>query len=161
MEEEIKKEEFSLTPMINPETKEYSIKKFDEVKVACTNFIKDNMMTSCKSDDDLKTLRKCRSNIRKKKDQIKAARVALTRLFTYQLKELESLLDEADNELKALKDEFEASKVEETPETASPVQDNELKKITFIIEYRDSNIIDSIKKLAIDNGCTITEIKEK
>lgn len=161
MEEEIKKEEFSLTPMINPETKEYSIKKFDEVKVACASFIKDNTMTSCKSDDDLKLLRKCRSNIHKKKDQIKAARIALTKLFTYQLKELESMLDAADNELKALKEEFEASKVEETKENVSPIQDIELKKITFIIEYRDSNIIDSIKELAINNGCTITEIKEK
>ena len=70
MEEEIKKEEFSLTPILNPETKEYSLKNFDEVKVACEGFIEENRMLTCSTDEEYKNLKKCRTNLRKKKDQI-------------------------------------------------------------------------------------------
>jgi len=166
MEEEIIKEEFSLTPVLNPETKEYSIKRFEEIKVACQGFIEENKMVSCTTDEDLKTLRKCRTTLHKKADQIKAARLALSKLFTYQFKELEKMLNDADNELKKLKDEFDAKKAEEEAlnnpvvEETKLVEDKDLKKVTLIIEYRDANIIEDIKKLAIDRGCTITEIKE-
>ena len=167
MEEEIKKEEFSLTPILNPETKEYSLKNFDEVKVACEGFIEENRMLTCSTDEEYKNLKKCRTNLRKKKDQIKATRLALSKLFSFQFKELEAMLDAADNELKCLKDEFDAKKAEEEAlnnpvgEEPKPVEDNELKKATLIIEYRDVNIIEDIKKIAVDRGCTVTEIKEK
>ena len=69
------------------------------------------------------------------------------------------MLTDADNKLKQLKEEFEASKTEFVEEAPTPV-DNDLKEVTLIIKYRDVNVIEQIKKLAVDNGCTITEIKE-
>ncbi len=166
-QEEIIKEEFSLTPILNPETKEYSLQRFEEIKVACQGFIEENKVLSCDSDEELKTLKKCRTSLRKKSDQIKAARLALSKLFTFQFKELEKMLGDADNELKKLKDEFDAKKAEEealnnpVSEEPTPVENNELKKVTLVIEYKDVNVIEDIKKLAVDRGCTITEIKEK
>lgn len=153
--------EFSLTPILNPETKEYSLKHFEEVKEACEGFIEENTIEHLCNDDDLRTLKKCRTNIRKKKDQIKSVRVSLTKLFSFQFKELESLLDEADTKLKQLKDEFEASRavVEEIPEVA-PVVETEMQEVTLVLKYRDANIVEQIKKLAADNGCEIIVIKE-
>ena len=69
------------------------------------------------------------------------------------------MLTDADNKLKQLKEEFEASKTEFVEEAAAPV-DNDLKEVTLVIKYRDVNVIEQIKKLAVDGGCTITEIKE-
>ena len=158
-ETEFTPEEFSLTPILDPETKEYSLLRFDEVKEACEGFIEENMMETITTDDDLKILKKCRTNLRKKKDTIKAARLALVKLFSWQFKALEDMLTDADNKLKQLKEEFEASKTEFVEETPTPV-DNDLKEVTLIIKYRDVNVIEQIKKLAVDNGCTITEIKE-
>lgn len=152
-------EEFSLTPILDPETKEYSLLRFDEVKEACEGFIEENTIETITTEDDLKILKKCRTNLRKKKDTIKAVRLALVKLFSWQFKALEDMLSDADNKLKQLKEEFEASKTEFVEETAAPVE-NDLKEVTLVIKYRDVNVIEQIKKLAVDGGCTITEIKE-
>lgn len=158
--EEYKAPEFSITPILNPETGEYSLTHFDEIKEACEGFIEENMIEKIVTEDDLKILKKCRTTIRKKKETISKTRNALVKLFSWQFKELEGLLTDADNKLKQLKDEYEASLVTETAAEEAPV-DTDLKKTTLVIEYRDANIIEQLKKLATDNGCTVTEIKEK
>ena len=152
---ETKATEFSLTPILNPETKEYSLKHFEEMKEKCRVFIEENTIETINTDDDLKTLKTCRANIRKKKDQIKSARLALTKIFSFQFKELESMLDDADTKLKQLKD----SKAVQNQKTDAT--DNDLKEIVLVIKYRDVNVIDSLKKMAVESGCEITEIKEK
>ena len=153
MEEEIKNQDFSLTPILNEETKEYSLTHFDEVKAACEEFIGENMVEEIKDDSDLRTLKKCRTAIRKKKDKIKSVRLALIKLFSWQFLELEKMLDTADYKLKTIKEEFEAEKVIEE-------KDYELKETLLSIKYRDPSVIDEIKKIAVEKGCTITEIKE-
>lgn len=157
-EENINKEEFSLTPVLNPETKEYSIKGFEEVKSACARFIEENKVTSCANDDDYRILKKSRTALRKKAEEIKNTRVALTRVFTSQFLTLEKMLNSADDEMKKIKDEFDALKPKE--EVVAKTDQDE-KSITLVINYRDDSVISEIKKLATGKGCTVTEIKEK
>lgn len=148
------KEEFSLTPIINPETKEYSVKNFNEIKLACEDFINENSIDKIENNDDLKKLRKFRTNIRKKSETIKNSRLALVRIFSFQFKELEAMLDAKDNDLKKIKDAYELS--QEIKEI-----DSDTKKVTLVIEYRDDNVIKQITKMAVEKGCTVTEIGGK
>lgn len=147
--------EFSIRPILNEETKEYSLLHFDEVRLACQNFIDENSISEVTGEKDLKVLRKCRTIIRKKSELIKKTRLSIIKLFSWQFAELEKMLNDADYKLKTIKDNYEAAKSEPT----NAVKDCE--EVLLKIKYRDVDVIDEIKKLAVEKGCTVTEIKEE
>lgn len=159
--EERNEPEFSLTPILNPETKEYSLRKFDEVKIACSEFIKRNSIENVSDEEDFKNLKKYRTNIRKKKETIKSARLSLIKLFSFQFKELESMLEVADAQLKQQKDEFEAKQTESVEPIKEASVNTDIKEVTLIIKYRDINIIDNLIKTAVSNGCEVITLQEK
>lgn len=152
--EEYNAPKFSITPIYNKETGEYSLQHFDEVKAVCEGFIEENSIEVITSSDDYKIVKKCRTNIRKKLETISSVRKSLVKLFSYQFIELEKMLKEADEKLKSLKIDYETSTTEEEP------IDDDLKKTTLIIEYRDSKVIEQLKKIAVESGCKVTEVKE-
>lgn len=152
---------FSLKPLLD-EHGLYSLKNFDQIKESCRAFIDENSIASVSTADEVKQLKKCRTVIRKQKDFLRKVRLSLVKLFSFQISELENMLEDADNNMKRLKEEYDASLVvEEETKVESEIKDREAKTITLKITYYDSNIIESLKKMAVDNGCTITEIKEK
>ncbi len=145
--------EFSLKPILNEETKEYSLLNFDEVRLACQNFIDENSVKEVCSNEDLKALRKGRTAIRKKQEKIKSVRLSLIKLFSWQFIELERMLGEADYKLKVIKENYEA-------DNENVIPTNDFKEILIKIRYKDDSVIAEIKQLAVEKGCTVTEIKE-
>lgn len=146
--------EFSIRPILNEETKEYSLLNFDEVRLACQDFIDENSVKEVTGDDDLKALRKGRTTIRKKSEKIKSTRLALIRLFSWQFTELEKMLNDADYKLKTIKENYEAKKNNPTAVA------NDYEEVLLKIKFKDVEVIDEIKRLAVEKGCTVTEIKE-
>ena len=145
-------EKFSLTPILN-ENNEYSLKRFNEVEEACKLFIQERVMEEVKDQITLKQLKKNRQELRKKKEDIKKTRINLVKTFSFQFVTLEKMLEQADDELKALKEDYEKSLI--TTEEIKTQQ--ELK--TVILKNVDSTTLNKIIKIATDSGCEI-EIKE-
>ena len=150
-------EKFSLTPILN-ENGEYSIKRYQEVEIACQNFIKERTISEVKNDDDLKALKEYRKEIRKKKDNISKTRKNLVKVFSYQFLSLEKMLNEADESMKKLKEEYELSLQEQ--QVQEELQ-QDTKTIIFKLNYSSEETLEKIRKIAVEDHCEIIEIKEK
>ena len=146
---------FELEPVLDETTNKYVVKAFDDVKAIVSDFIEREVSKVIVISDDLafKSVKATRTNIRKKKDAIAQARLHINALllgdFNAQLKEIESMLDEADKTLKAKVDTYNEE---------IKGKDNKPKVITLVVKAFDMKVIDKVKAFAIKNGCT-AEVK--
>lgn len=146
---------FELIPVLDEATGKYIVKSFDNVKTIVNEFIEREVNRVSVINDDLtfKDVKMTRTDIRKKKDAITQARLHINALllgeFNSQLKEIETMLDEADKELKAKVDVYNEQ---------VKGKDNKPKVITLVVKGFDVKAIDKIKAFALKNGCT-AEVK--
>ena len=150
--------EFDLVPVLEEGTKRYQVKDFDEVLEACKGFISDQL-DSLILDGDIRQvsyaeIKKARTSIRNKKALIESARKNLMKLalteFETQMKTLEILLSETDDQLKEIVDKYDT---EVLGKTKAP------SKITLTIKGYDVQVIEKIKKYAEKVGSVEITIK--
>lgn len=146
---------FELVPVLDEATGKYAVKSFDNVKEIVSDFIERevNRVTVISDDLTLKNVKATRTDIRKKKDAITQARLHINALllgeFNAQLKEIETMLDEADKTLKAKVDTYNEE---------IKGKENKPKVITLVVKAFDMKSIDKVKAFALKNGCT-AEVK--
>lgn len=146
---------FELIPVLDEATGKYVVKSFDNVKTIVNEFIEREVNRVSVISDDLtfKDVKATRTDIRKKKDAITQARLHINALllgeFNTQLKEIETMLDEADKQLKAKVDVYNEQ---------VKGKDNKPKVITLVVKGFDGKAIEKIKTFALKNGCT-AEVK--
>lgn len=147
-------EEYNLVPILEPKSKTYQIERFEEVKKACAEFITDT--TSVLNLEDLSpemhnVVKKARTEIRKKLDQVKRVRIDCNKLalekFNEQAKSLEDSLQSADNELKAYVDKYA---IEVENKQAKPA------KITLTVKGTDMKLIEKVKIYAVKQGLEVS-----
>lgn len=139
---------FELVPVYDKDTGAYVISNFEKCKGIVQTFIKDCHLDMVITDEaDFKEIKATRTNIRKKKETISTARKQIKEMlvgtFEAQLKELETLLGDADLKLKEKVDTWEA---ENKNKVAAP------KVITLTIKGYDLKKIEKIKESAIKQG---------
>ena len=128
----------------------YEITNFDMAMQECKDFIEreGNLDLVIQTDEDKKLVKKSRTAIRKKKEQIADLRIQLSKavlgMFNGQAKELEKMLDEADKKLKQKIVDYEAKPA-----------DPEIYTIT-ITSYNKGDIA-KIRTLAMKLRCGIKE----
>lgn len=146
---------FELVPVLDEATGKYVVKSFDDVKTIVRDFVERevNRVTVISDDLTFKGVKATRTDIRKKKDAITQARLHINALllgdFNAQLKEIETMLDEADKTLKAKVDTYNEE---------IKGKDNKPKVITLVVKAFDMKLIDKVKAFALKNGCT-AEVK--
>lgn len=147
----MEEKEYEITPILDKENK-YVIQNYDKVIESATAFIKENEFTKCENGDELSLIKKSRTLIRSKKDAITRARIninnSLLGTFNEQLKELETMLNNADINLKRLKDNYEE---EQNNINKKPA------KLTLIVKSYDLKTIEKIKTYALKLGAEIGE----
>lgn len=126
----------------NPKTKLYEIVDFNGTLNEIKDFISKNSFTNLviQDDSDKATVKKARTAIRKKKDDVKKLRLnvneAMLGAFNRQTKQIESLLDEADLKMKELIDNYENKVI--------------TKKFTIVVSSTDEQVIEKIKAFALE-----------
>ena len=146
---------FELVPVLDEATGKYAVKSFDNVKEIVSDFIERevNRVTVISDDLTFKNVKATRTDIRKKKDAITQARLHINALllgeFNAQLKEIETMLDEADKTLKAKVDTYNEE---------IKGKENKPKVITLVVKAFDMKSIEKVKAFALKNGCT-AEVK--
>lgn len=146
---------FELVPVLDETTGKYVVRDFNNVKTIVSDFIERevNRVTVISDDLAFKDVKVTRTDIRKKKDAITQARLHINALllgdFNAELKEIETMLDEADKKLKAKVDTYNEE---------IKGKDNKPKVITLVVKAFDMKAIDKVKAFAIKNGCT-AEVK--
>lgn len=146
---------FELVPVLDETTGKYVVRDFNNVKTIVSDFIERevNRVTVISDDLAFKDVKATRTDIRKKKDAITQARLHINALllgdFNAELKEIETMLDEADKKLKAKVDTYNEE---------IKGKDNKPKVITLVVKAFDMKAIDKVKAFAIKNGCT-AEVK--
>ena len=146
---------FELVPVLDEATGKYVVKSFDNVREIVRDFIdrEVNRVSVIEDDMTFKDVKATRTDIRKKKDAITQARLHINALllgeFNAQLKEIETMLDEADKTLKAKVDTYN----EEVKG-----KDNKPKVITLVVKGYDAKAIEKVKALALKSGLT-AEVK--
>lgn len=145
--------EYDLIPILNTKQKTFQIKEFDEVKEACESFIKKNLAQvnlEVLDRENFGYAKNIRTEIRKKQESIKRVRIDCNELsmgiFNKQTKELEAMLKEADEKLKAFVDKFA---VEVKNVAVKP------KKITLEVKGYDMKVIEKVKAFAIKQGLEV------
>lgn len=147
MEKEEK--EFELVPEQDKNTGVYVVANYEENKQLVEKFIANDCHLNDKieSDADLKIIKNTRTDIRKKADVIKNARINVTKMLTgtfeEQLKEIEKMLSSADS---TLREKVTAYEAEHKSKIATP------KKITLVVKSYDMKLIEKVKAYAIKNG---------
>lgn len=146
---------FELVPVLDETTGKYVVKGFDNVKEIVRDFVEREVNRVKVIEDDIafKDVKATRTDIRKKKDAIKDARLHINALllgdFNAQLKEIETMLDGADVALKEKVDAYNE---------AVKGKDNKPKVITLVIKGFDMVAINKLKESALKCGCT-AEVK--
>lgn len=146
---------FELVPVLDKETGKYVVQDFDEVKKIVQDFTEREVgrVVTISDDLDLKTVKGTRTDIRKKKDAITQARLHINALllgdFNSQLKEIETMLDEAD---KTLKGKVDAYNEEVKGKDIKP------KVVTLVVKSYDPKTIDKVREFALKHGC-LAEVK--
>lgn len=146
---------FELVPVLDTNTGKYVVKKFDEAKSIVADFIEREVKSVGVIGDDLtfSSVKKTRTDIRKKKEAITQARLHINALllgdFNAQLKEIESMLDSADKELKGKVDTYSVE---------AKGKDNKPKVITLICKGYNAKEIEKVKEFALKHGLT-AEVK--
>lgn len=128
----------------------YQIAEFTEVYKECEEFIEreGNLKLVITNDADKREAKASRTAIRKKKEQIAAMRKSLNGIvmgiFNSQVKELEKMLEDADEQLKDKITAYENAGKPETP----PV-------FTIVISSFDEKAIEEVKAYALKLGCGV------
>lgn len=142
---ENKENEFELVPVYDKDSGTYVINNFEKCKSVVQAFITEcHLDLVITSEEDFKGVKATRTNIRKKKETVATARKQIKEMlvgtFEAQLKEIETMLGEADTKLKVKVDAWEA---ENKNKAAAP------KIITLTIKGYDLKKIEKIKESAI------------
>ncbi len=143
-------QEFALTPVLDNDTGKYVIDHFDAVLQTVKEYIDAaaNAIAQIADPETLRLAKDSRTEIRKKKEAIKDARIQINALllgqFNEQLKTIEGMLDEADKSLKAKIDAY-------NEETKGP-QATKPKVMTLTVKGYDAKAIEKVKKLALSLG---------
>ena len=146
---------FELVPVLDEMTGKYVVKSFDDAKQIVADFIEREVTSIVTIEDDLaySSAKKTRTDIRKKKEAITQARLHINALllgeFNAQLKEIETMLDGADKELKVKVDTY-------ATEVKGKV-DNKPKIMTLVIKGYDAKALKKVKDLAIKLGLSAEE----
>lgn len=150
-----KEKTFELVPVLDEATGKYAVKDFDGVKAIVRDFIDREVSSVGDISDDVmfKDVKLTRTDIHKKKDAITQARLHINALllgeFNEQLKEIESMLDDADKTLKG--------KVDTYSEIVKG-KDNKPKVITLVCKGFDMKAVEKVKEFALKHGMT-AEVK--
>lgn len=146
----MEEKQFDLVPILEPKTKSYCLKSFDEIKNACEDFIHEeigNLNLESMDEATYKAVKESRTNIRKKQNQIKDVRLACNEIamgtFNAQTKELESMLKENDDKLKEYVDTYDRGVKGKIP---AP------KKIKLTIKGYDMATLEKVKEYALKKG---------
>lgn len=146
------KKSYGLVPVISKDTGKYVLEHYDEVLESCKKFIEENDFVEV-NEDNYKALKEARTEIRSRQDAIKDARIQINEMllgdFNAQLKELETLLKNADEKLKGMKDEFDKNSKNTI---AKPTV------IKLVVKSYDAKVIEKIKAAALKAGCEV-EVK--
>ena len=146
---------FELNPVLDSETGNYIVNNFDVAKKIVADFIEREVNSVVEITDDIvfSSAKKIRTDIRKRKDMITQARIQINALllgkFNEQLKEIETMLDTADKDLKAKVDKYNL-------ETKG--KDNKPKVITLVCKGYNIKEIEKVKEFALKHGLT-AEVK--
>lgn len=146
---------FCLTPILN-EQGEYSLTGFADIVSVCEMYINERLVSEIKTPEDLKLLKNNRKLIRAKLNTIRKTRLNLVKTFSFQFIALEKMLEEADNQMKKIKDDYEQANEEK-----ETVQNDSSKTVLLQITYFNEKSLEKIKELAVKENCAIVEIKEK
>ena len=128
----------------------YKIAEFEKVVEECKAFIEreGNLALIITNDEDKKLAKKSRTDIRKKKEEVATLRknlnTAIMGEFNAQAKELENLLNEADDTLKEHISAYEKAGKPEEPTVFS----------TIVSSY-DEKAIEKVKAYALKLGCGV------
>lgn len=147
---------FELVPVLDEKTGKYIVKDFVDNKKLVQDFIEREVNTIATIESDLAcaSARRLRTDIRKKNEAIKDARLNINALllgdFNAQLKEIEGMLANADYELK---NKITTYQVEEKGKL-----DNKPRLTTLVIKGYDGKAIDKIRVYAQKLGLQV-EVK--
>lgn len=146
---------FELVPVLDEGTGKYVVADFDNVKKIVHDFIERevNKVQVIKDDIAFKGVKTTRTDIRKKKDAITQARLHINALllgdFNAQLKEIETMLDEADKTLKGKVDAYNEE---------MKGKDNKPRVITLTCKGFNAKAIEKVREYALKQGLT-AEVK--
>ena len=146
---------FELTPVLDSETGNYVVSNYDVAKQVVADFIEREVNAIVEVNDDLAyaSVKRIRTDIRKRKDMITQARIHINALllgkFNEQLKEIEGMLDTADKTLKAKVDKYS---------TEVKGKDNKPKVITLVCKGYNAKTIEKVREYALKHGLT-AEVK--
>ena len=145
---ENKENEFELVPVYNKETGAYAIKNFENCRSIVANYIADcHVDLAITNADDYKLVKATRADVRKKIDTISNARKQIKKMlvgeFEKQLKELETMLGDADDKLT---ERVSAWEIESTNKVARP------HKITLAVKGYDMKKIEKVEEFAKKQG---------
>lgn len=152
--EEVKKT-FELEPVLDKKTGKCFLKDADTNKALVENYIHENVDNVGDITDDVtfKAVKEKRTDLRKKLDAIKQARISANQLvmdeFNTPLKEIETMLTEADNKLK---EKVDAYNKDVKGKVAKPTV------IKLVVTSYDAKAIDAVKAFAVKKGCQV-EVK--
>lgn len=143
--------EFELVPVYDKEAGVYKINDFEGCKAIVQEFINgchvDVVITS---EADYKDAKSTRTDIRKKKDTVATARKQIKEMlvgtFENQLKEIETMLGDADT---VLKEKVDAWERENKNKVASPA------KITLTVKGYDMKKIEKVRDFALKQGLEV------
>ena len=143
--------EFELVPVYDKEAGVYKINDFEGCKQIVQEFIDgchvDVVITN---EADYKDAKSTRTDIRKKKDTVATARKQIKEMlvgtFENQLKEIETMLGDADT---VLKEKVDAWERENKNKVASP------SKITLTVKGYDMKKIEKVRDFALKQGLEV------
>ena len=122
------------------ENNQYEIEEYSQVKKDCERFIKENAHLDLviQNDEDKKIVKKSRTEIRKKQNEIASLRKSLNDIvmgkFNEQAKEIESRLKQVDGDLKDKLDKYDNS-LGKPKIIALTIKGYDLKKIEKVRAY--------------------------
>jgi predicted DNA-binding protein YlxM (UPF0122 family) len=146
---------FELTPVLDSETGNYVVNDYNVAKEIVADFIEREVNSITEINDELtfSSVKKTRTDIRKRKDMITQARLQINALllgkFNEQLKEIETMLDNADKVLKGKVDKYA---------TEVKGKENKPKVITLVCKGYNEKEIQKVREFALKHGLT-AEVK--
>lgn len=140
--------EFELVPVYDKETGIYTINNFDNCKAIVQEFIANcHLDLVITNEADYKDVKATRTDIRKKKETVSTARKQIKEMlvgtFENQLKEIETMLGDADAVLKEKVDAYET-------EVKNKIAKQKI--ITLTIKGYDLKKVEKVKEYAIKQG---------
>lgn len=152
----LEENKFDLVPVLDSNTGHYVIADYERVVELVKNYANEAVEATAVIADDIAfaTAKKARTDLRKHKDAITQARISINALllgdFNTQLKNIETILDNADKDIKARVDEYNLAK--KGNDTGKP------KVISLVVKGYDAKAIEKVKAQALKLGLS-AEVK--